>query len=808
MEEARAQSLALNLPYVSALADDVLLLRDGDVMASFAVDGIGAATADAADVEALCAAFSSLVAQQMPDVGFAIHRISHRTMPSLVPVAEGVPVGGDEDVVGIVGDRPNFAEAIDRRWQDYLAVAGLRTRTTMVSITIRPSKVVGLFSRLGGGGRNAREEGLQRRIARLNQIVTAFTDTLGSAKPRRLTVSGGEWLGLLRCLVGGGFAPVVPGRTFTPLGDLIATSDVHFDRDAFSVWGTHSGDARIGAMVTLKDYHAATWPGVLDGLDLASDMVVTNTFTPGDRVEALAKIQRVARQMAAADDAAVSLRVQLEQAADDQASGRVAFGLHHATVAVFADTEEELDETLGLVTRTVTSAGGTVVRESFAARAAFFAQHPGNYGYRTRAAMISSRNVAELAALHGAAKGRPRSRSPWGEAVTVLPTGNGEPYRFNFHLAGERDERTVGHSLVLGQTGSGKTLGTAFLLAQAMRLNPRVIVFDKDRGLEMPIRAMGGSYTPVRMGEPTGFNPFEAESDERGAAWLTDWLEALLRPKDGELSPRQVEALARACQANREAPANLRTISHFRSQLRAVDDGRDLHTRLGRWDADGQFGWLFGGTGPDTLSFSSGDAGPVGSSAPVVAFDLSEIFDNPEVRTAWLSYVFRRIERTVEDERPTLIVMDEAWKLLDDPYFRSRLKDWMLTMRKKNVAVVLLTQRVSHLVDSAAGGAILESVATKLVYPSNRNTAHELAPLGLTDNEAAFLMQSNVGHRLALVQSGDDSTIVDMNLTALGPLVGVLGGGPGNNGGEAWPDGWRDDPSFWTRDRTPEGERR
>ena len=784
----RQESLACNLPFVSALRDDALLLRDGDVMASFAVDGIPAATADQSGVEALCAAFSALVAQQQPDVGFAVHRISVRTAPTLAPV-EGVEGRGDDS--GLSSSRPSFAQAVDERWQDYLTVAGLRTRTTMVSITIRPSKVVGLWSRLTNGGAEGREEALERRIARLDQIVTAFTDTLGSANPRRLTVSGGEWIGLLRCLVGGPFAPVVPARSFLPLSDLVATAPVRFDGDMFTVLGPHASAVRVGAMVTLKDYPNATFAGVLDGLDLTSDMVVTNTFTPGDRVEALSKIQRVARQMAAADDAAVSLRMQLEEAADDQASGRVAFGQHHCTVAMFADDEDELDETLGLVTRAVTSSGGTIVREGFAARAAFFAQMPGNYSYRTRAAMISSRNFAELSALHGAARGRPRDRSPWSEAVTVLPTGNGEPYRFNFHLAGDAGERTVGHSLVLGQTGSGKTLGTAFLLAQAMRLSPRVIVFDKDRGLEMPVRAMGGSYTPVRMGVPTGMNPFEAESDERGAAWLTDWLEAMLRPKDGELTPVQLEALARACEANRRAPTNLRTVGHFRSQLRSIDDGRDLHTRLGRWDADGQFGWLFGGAERDALSFDR----------DVTAFDLSEIFDNPDVRTAWLSYVFRRIERTVEDERPTLIVMDEAWKLLDDPYFRSRLKDWMLTMRKKNVAVVLLTQRVSHLVDSAAGGAILESVATRLVYPSNRNTTTELAPLDLTDGEAAFLQQSNVGHRLALVQSGDDSVIVDMNLAALGPLVGVLGGGKG----EAWPDGWRDDPDFWTRTR--EGER-
>ena len=114
-------------------------------------------------------------------------------------------------------------------------------------------------------------------------------------------------------------------------------------------------------------------------------------------------------------------------------------------------------------------------------------------------------------------------------------------------------------------------------------------------------------------------------------------------------------------------------------------------------------------------------------------------------------------------------------------------------MRKKNVAVILLTQRVSHISESAAGGAIIESVVTRLIYPSNRNTADELAPLNLTDRERDFLMQSNVGHRLALMQSGDDSTIRDMDLHALGPLLPVLGGGKG----ESAPEGWREQMDFW-----------
>lgn len=762
----KEELLVRGLPYITAIDDQTILLRDGDVMASFAVDGVSASTADELEVAEIAGAFSSLVTQQMPDIGFYVHRISSRTAPELDPVTN---------------DKP-FASELDARWQHFMGVAGLRHRTTLVTITVRPSKVMGLWAKISGGKKQS-EERLQKRIVRLNQIVSSFMETLASSKPRRMTISGGEWLGLLGTTISGEYRPISPGRSFTPLNDLISNASVLFHGDGFTVFGSHSKNTKFGAIVTLKDYPSETFAGVLDSLDLAVDMVVTNSFTPIDKIDALQKIQRVSRQMAAAEDAARSLQQQLEDAADDQASGRVAFGNHHCTIAVFADSENELDETLGTITRAITSIGGSMIRENFAARAAFFAQQPGNYAYRSRAAMISSQNFAELGSLHGATRGRDKRLSPWGEAITILPTGNGEPYRLNFHLPGHKGERTVGHSLVLGQTGSGKTLGTAFLLAQATRLNPRIIVFDKDQGFEMPIRALGGDYTPVKMGIDTGFNPFEAESDERGAAWLTDWLEAMLKSKNGELTPVQIKALAKAARDNSKAPKNLQTIGHFRSQLRSVDDSKDLHTRLGRWDKDGQFDWLFNGKGKDSLSFDN----------DIVAFDLSEIFDNNDVRTAWLSYVFRRIERIVEDERPTLIVMDEAWKLLDDPYFQSRLKDWMLTMRKKNVAVILLTQRVSHISESAAGGAIIESVVTRLIYPSNRNTADELAPLNLTDREREFLMQSNVGHRLALMQSGDDSTIIDMDLHALGPHLSTLGGGKGEHA----PHGWRDNPNFW-----------
>jgi type IV secretion system protein VirB4 len=45
----------------------------------------------------------------------------------------------------------------------------------------------------------------------------------------------------------------------------------------------------------------------------------------------------------------------------------------------------------------------------------------------------------------------------------------------------------------------------------------------------------------------------------------------------------------------------LRRLSAFRRQFRSVDDDGALFDRMGDWDADGSFGWLFSGGRPSTI---------------------------------------------------------------------------------------------------------------------------------------------------------------------------------------------------------------
>ena len=234
--------LVRGLPYITTINDQTILLRDGDVMGSFAVDGISASTGDEVEIAEIADAFSSLVAQQMPDVGFYVHRISSRTAPVLKPVNEKSP----------------FASAADKQWQQFLGAAGLRHRTTLVTITIRPSKAGGLWAKLSGSTDQNRQQ-LQKRVVRLNQIVTSILETLVKTSPRRMTVSGGEWLGLLATTLSGEFRPIKPARSFIPLNDLITNAPVFFHGDGFTVFGSHSNNTRHGAIITLKDYPSATF---------------------------------------------------------------------------------------------------------------------------------------------------------------------------------------------------------------------------------------------------------------------------------------------------------------------------------------------------------------------------------------------------------------------------------------------------------------------------------------------------------------------------------------------------------------------
>jgi type IV secretion system protein VirB4 len=396
------------------------------------------------------------------------------------------------------------------------------------------------------------------------------------------------------------------------------------------------------------------------------------------------------------------------------------------------------------------------VREDIALEPAFWAQFPGNFKYVARRGLVSSRNFAGLASCHNFALGHP-TNNHWGEAVTLLETTAAGPYFFNFHHG------DLGNFTVIGPSGSGKTVVLNFLLAQARKFAPRIIFFDKDRGAELFIRAIGGRYDVLRPGTPSALNPLQLPDTPANRQFVIDWIAVLAGGADGE----ELLQIKDAVDANFEQPREHQRLRYIVELFRGGHrpHGTDLWSRLRPWWGDGERASLF-----------DNEEDRTDLNVDAVGFDMTQVLDDPTSRTPAMMYLFHRVEERL-DGRPAVIVVDEGWKALDDDIFVRRIKDWEKTIRKRNGVVGFATQSAQDALESRIASAIVEQAATQIFMANPKAQAREYVEgFGLTEHELDLVRNIPDTAHCFLVKHGKDSVVVRLNLTGEKDLLTILSG--------------------------------
>ena len=545
------------------------------------------------------------------------------------------------------------------------------------------------------------------------------------------------------------------------MGMALPMRRLSFGDEAMEFGAMGSEPASFGAMIALKDYPVRSSPGMLDGvLRLPFEMVLTESFAFLDRQVSLNRMTQALRRLRAADDDAVSLRGELAAAKDDVAAGRAAYGEHHLSILAKTDTFEALDQATADIQSALAETGAIAVREDMNLEPAFWAQFPGNFGFIARKAMVSTANVASLASFHNHPTGQV-GNAHWGGPITVLETTSFGPYHFNFHSG------DLGNFTVIGPSGSGKTALLAFLLAQAERMKPRIAYFDKDRGAEGFIRAIGGRYDVISPGEATGFNPLALPDNGENRAFLSDWIARLLLAHGGTLNAEDRLVIADAIDANFAQPASHRRLRYLRELFRGGrrPSAGDLSARLAAWCEGGEHAWLF-----------DNESDQLDLDARVAGFDMTRLLSSPAIRTPTMMYLFHRIEQRL-DGNPAIIVVDEGWKALDDDVFVGKIKDWEKTIRKRNGLVGFCTQNADDALQSRVGPAIIEQAATQIFFPNPRAKASDyIAGFGLSEHEFELVRSLPDTSRCFLIKQADHSVVARLDLTGLNGELRVLAG--------------------------------
>ena len=552
---------------------------------------------------------------------------------------------------------------------------------------------------------------------------------------------------------------VAPDELLLPvinIAEYLPLNRFYFGNKSFEMI-TQQGSL-YGGIVSVKEYGQNTSAGMLDVfLQLPYELIITQTFQFTNRQIAINKMQIQQNRMIQAADKAISQVAEITRALDDAMSGRIAFGEHHLTVLCIQPTLRSLENVLSLVESELSNTGVYPVREKVNLEPAFWAQLPANFSYIVRKSVISTLNFASFASLHNYPFGSPFGNF-WGEAVTVFDTTSGTPFFFNFHV------RDVGHTMIIGPTGAGKTVLMNFLCAQAMKFTPRMFFFDKDRGAEIFIKALGGIYTVIEARTSAHLNPLLLDDTPDNRTFISDWFRQLVSTNGESISSEDIERITDAIDGNFKLDKEDRVLRNIVPFLGVSGPGT-LANRINMWYGEGSHAALFDNK-EDKLDLNK---------ASVFGFEMSLLLRDQAALGPTLLYIFHKISISL-DGTPSMIVLDEAWALIDNDIFAPKIKDWLKVLRKLNTFVIFATQSVEDASKSRISDTLIQQTATQIFLPNLKATSVYRNVFMLSEREFVIIKHTDPASRFFLIKQAIDAVVARIDLSGMDNIINVLSG--------------------------------
>jgi type IV secretion system protein TrbE len=528
-------------------------------------------------------------------------------------------------------------------------------------------------------------------------------------------------------------------------------------------------------VLTVRGFPTSTWPGLLDDLNRLGFAYRWSTrFLCLDKAEAERELIRLRRQWFAkrknviallretifqqesqlVDTDASNKATDADAALQELGSDQVAYGYVTATVTVLDADPATADEKLRMVERTIQGRGFITMPETLNAVDAWLSSIPGHAYANVRQPIISTLNLAHLLPVSAVWAGPERNAHLDGPSLIVTRTDGATPFRLVTHIG------DVGHTLVVGPTGMGKSVLLATMAMQFRRYSgSRVFVFDMGRSMRATVLGLGGEHYDLGTDGAIAFQPLARIDQENVRTWASEWIEGRLTHEGVLVGPAEKDIVWSALASLASAPAEQRTMTGFSVLLQS----NALRQALQPYVLGGAHGKLL-----------DADHDRLGS-ASVQGFEMEELMHSKAAVLAVIGYLFARFDERF-DGAPTLLMLDEAWLFLDDPVFASRIRQWLKTLRKKNVSVVFSTQSLADIRDSSIAPAIIESCASRIFLPNPQATEPQIRTIyegfGLNARQIAIVAQAQP-RRDYYYQSRLGNRVFDLGL---GPVALAFAG--------------------------------
>lgn len=414
------------------------------------------------------------------------------------------------------------------------------------------------------------------------------------------------------------------------------------------------------------------------------------------------------------DPAAIAFEEDTNEAKVALSRDEVSFGYYTSCIEVWDKNYDVALDKASYIASVVNSTGFGAKVEKSNSFQAWLGMLPGNVYADVHKTLLSSGNCSHIIPLSSLWEGDFYNR--WTDehigcsAPLLTATSCGSPFFLNLNVG------DLFHSFIFGPSGAGKSTFLCLLESQWLKYkDAQVIVLDKDKTARGVCIGAGGSY--VEPGADSfAFQPLKNLDTEIDLTWACEFIELCLSEQHVTVDAKKSEEIRQALIQLRETKSpERRDITSFQQYV------QDEEVKIGiePYTLDGQYGAIFDAHDShiDESNF--------------IMIEMGVLMKmGTECVTPALMYLFKFIESRFAKENddkghPTLLVMDEAWVFLDNPYFSKRIDDWLRTLRKKHVAVVFATQDVPSVAKSSISTTILSQCQTRF-FLADPNASSEM----------------------------------------------------------------------------------
>ncbi len=724
------------IPYVCHFDPNTILTKNGELLQIIRVTGFGNGGI-ASDLTSLRDTVRDAIVDHVKTTKFAFWFSTIRRKKNITPK--------ERDFPDLFSQKLDQVWVEDNKWDDQyvnefyitIIIEGLDTSIVNFNGFMRS------FSHMAT--RSLHKNFLQNAHTELLQVVNGILKELEDYGGKLLGLK--EWDGILYSEPMRFFAKLINlyeeryPLSANDISNDLASHKVAFGNRELEVVGYNNKN--FAALLSIKEYFEVSLESLDRILQLPTEFIVTQSFDFAYNKKQLEPFEYQDRILQVSGDDSFRELSGIANFMESKHDLPTDYGQMQTTVMLISKTIQDLENDVKKLFEQFSALGILAVREDIFLEHCFWAQLPANFRYLRRQKILNTYRVAGFAALHSFPAGS-FAGNHWGSALTVFRTVLDTPYFFNFHKGDS------GNTLIIGD-GKNRNILLNFLVAQARRFKTKLFYFDSDKSAKCLIKVLGGKYYDILEHDENNpeflkLNPLSLPKTNENKDFLAEFFFSLIAFLREPISDDEINMIPQIIERIYVSNA-----TDLTSAVQAFNtpETRTIYERLKIW-SEGKLNYIF--NSKDEINWAES----------IIGFDCSDVIKQKPILIPIVNYLLYRIEAAL-DGSPTIIVLNEAWDMLDNIVVDPKLRDVLDRIKSKNAIIIFTAKNSKEIAESEFTKEIRKDIATEIFMPNKNADESYKKGFGLNDEEVEILKVMEGDENHFLFKHDSDSVIAMLN---------------------------------------------